>query len=79
MWKIFTHYVPYKYRKIVNNLSRNKNIVIMNHYKGRGVVVMDRGNILMFSYAKYRPICATTERSNKFFTKESPGCPSKIT
>ena len=35
--------VPYKYKKIVNDLSRNKNIVIMKQGKGRGVVVMDRG------------------------------------
>ena len=35
--------VPYKYRKIVNDLSRNKDIVIMKQDKGRGVVVMNRG------------------------------------
>ena len=35
--------VPYKYKKIVNDLSRNKNIVIMKQDKGRGVVVVDRG------------------------------------
>ena len=35
--------VPYKYRKIVNDLSRNKNIVIMKQDKRKGVVVMDRG------------------------------------
>ena len=34
--------MPYNYRKIVNDLSRNKNIVIMKQKKGRGVVVMDR-------------------------------------
>ena len=36
-------YVSYKYGKILNDLSRNKNIVIMKQDKGRGVVVMDRG------------------------------------
>ena len=34
--------VPYKYRKISNDLSRNKDIVIIKHDKGRGVVVMNR-------------------------------------
>ena len=35
--------VPYKYRKIVNELSGNKDIVIIKQDKGRGVVVIDRG------------------------------------
>ena len=35
--------VPCKYRKIVDNLPRNKNIVIMKQDNGRGVVVLDRG------------------------------------
>ena len=35
--------VPCKYRKIVNDLSRNKDIVTMKQDKGRGVVVMNRG------------------------------------
>ena len=35
--------VSYKYRKIVNELSGNKDIVIMKQGKGRGVVVIDRG------------------------------------
>ena len=34
--------VPYKYRKIVEALSKNSRIVIMKQYKGRGVVLMDR-------------------------------------
>ena len=41
--KYFHINVPCKYRKIVNDLSRNKNIVIMKQDKGRGVVVMGRG------------------------------------
>ena len=32
--------VVYKYRKIVNELSGNKDIVIMKQGKGRGVVVI---------------------------------------
>ena len=35
--------MPYKYRKIVNDMSSNKNIVIMKQDKVRGVVAMDRG------------------------------------
>ena len=34
--------VPYKYRKIVNDLSRNKDIVIMKQDKGKGVVVASK-------------------------------------
>ena len=39
--------VPHRYREIVTNLSRNKNIMIMKQDKGRGVVDMDRENILI--------------------------------
>ena len=44
--------VPYKYRKTVNDLSRNKDIVIMKQDKRRGVVVMNRGKYFdkSFSY-----------------------------
>ena len=35
--------VSYKYRKTVNDLLRNKDIVIMKQEKERGVVVMNRG------------------------------------
>ena len=34
--------VPHKYRKIVNDLSRNKDIVIMKQDKGKGVVVASK-------------------------------------
>ena len=34
--------VPYKYRKIVETLSKNSRIVIMKQDKGRRVVLMDR-------------------------------------
>ena len=71
--------VPYKYRKIVNDLSRNKDIVIMKQDKRRGVVVMNRGKYFdkSFSYTKYRTICATKGKSNKFFRKKSPVYASK--
>ena len=35
-------YVPYEYRRTVENLSKNESIVIMNQDKGRGVVIMDK-------------------------------------
>ena len=34
--------MPYEYRSIVENLSKNDSIVIMKQYKGRGVVIMDK-------------------------------------
>ena len=34
--------VPYKHRKIVLELSKNENILILKQDKGRGVVVMDK-------------------------------------
>ena len=33
--------VPYKYKKVIDNLSKNKNIVILKQDKGRGVVILD--------------------------------------
>ena len=35
-------YVPYEYRRTVENLSKNESIAIMNQDKGRGVVIMDK-------------------------------------
>ena len=71
--------VPYKYRKIVNDLSRNKDVVIMKQDKRKGVVVMNRGKYFdkSLSYTKYRTICAITGKSNKFFRKKSPVYASK--
>ena len=34
--------VPYKYRKIIDNISRNKDIILIKQDKGRGVLVLDR-------------------------------------
>ena len=42
-------------------------------YSGNG-----EENILIFSYAKYRTVCTTTKRSNKFFRNKSPGVPFEI-
>ena len=33
--------VPYKYKKVIDNLSKRKNIVILKQDKGRGVVILD--------------------------------------
>ena len=33
--------VSYKYKKVIDNLSKNKNIVILKQDKGRGVVILD--------------------------------------
>ena len=35
--------VPYKHRKVVNELSKQNDIVILNAVKGRGAVILDRG------------------------------------
>ena len=35
-------FVPHEYRRIVENLSKNDNIVIMKQDKGRGIAIMDK-------------------------------------
>ena len=35
-------YVPYKYKKIIDQLSGNKDLCILKQDKGRGVVLMDK-------------------------------------
>ena len=34
--------VPYKYKNIINNLSKNSSIIILRQDKGRGVVILDK-------------------------------------
>ena len=34
--------VPFKYREIINKLSRNSNIILLHQARGRGIVVVDR-------------------------------------
>ena len=34
--------VPYKYRNVITNLRRNKQLVILKQDKGRGVVLLDK-------------------------------------
>ena len=33
---------PYKYKKIIENLSNNKNIIVLKQNKGWGVVILNR-------------------------------------
>ena len=35
-------YMPYEYRRIVENLSKNHSIVTLTQDKGRGVFIMDK-------------------------------------
>ena len=34
--------VPYKYQKIIDNIFRNKDIILIKQNKGRGVVILDK-------------------------------------
>ena len=34
--------VPYRYQKIIDNISRNKSIILIKQDKGRGVVILDK-------------------------------------
>ena len=38
--------VPYKYRNVINNLRRNKQLVILKQDKGRGAVLLDKQSML---------------------------------
>ena len=52
--------IPYKYKTVIQNLSQNRNIVLLNQDKGQGIVILDR--------AKYNEKCMTLimyERSYK--------------
>ena len=50
--------VPYKYKKVTDQLSRNKDLCILKQNKGRGVVLMDR--------AKYTNKCLELLQTNQF-------------
>ena len=50
--------VPYKYRNVINNLRRNKQLVILKQDKGRGVVLLDK--------TKYVEKCFSIINTNKF-------------
>ena len=36
--------VPYKYQKIIDNISTNKDIILIKQEKGRGVVILDKNS-----------------------------------
>ena len=38
--------VPYKYKKVIDNLSKNKSILTLKKDKGRGIVILDAKHIL---------------------------------
>ena len=65
--------VPYKYKKVIDNLSKNKNIVILKQDKGRGVVILDT--------TKYTEKCMTllnTERFKRLTTDPTAATERKI-
>jgi len=50
--------VPYKYRRIVKELSNNDRIVLLKQDKGRGIVIIDR--------TKYAEKCLALLQSQQF-------------
>ena len=50
--------VPYKYKQVINYLSKSNNIVIMKQDKGKGVVIMDK--------TKYQGKCLAILDTNQF-------------
>ena len=65
--------VPYKYKKVIDNLSKNKNIVILKQDKGRGVVILDT--------TKYTEKCMAllnTERFKRLTTDPTATTERKI-
>ena len=55
--------VPYKFKKVVDNLSKNENIVILKQDKGRGVVILDTTK-----YPKRCMALLNTDRFKKVIT-----------
>ena len=51
-------YIPYKCKKIIEQLSDNRNICIMRQDKGRGMVIIDK--------SKYTTKCLELLQANKF-------------
>jgi len=50
--------VPFKHKKVINNLRQNKNIAILKQDKGKGVVIIDN--------TKYVQKCMSLLNSDKF-------------
>ena len=51
-------HVIYKYKKVIDQLSQNKDLCILKHNKGRGVVLMDR--------TKYTKKCLELRQTDQF-------------
>ena len=65
--------VPYKYRTVINNLRRNKDLAILKQDKGRGVVLLDKN--------KYIEKCisiVTTDKFRKLDSSPTATCESKV-
>ena len=56
--KYYNKKTPYKYKKVIFNLSRNSSIIVLKQDKERGVVIMNR--------PKYLEKCYTILDSNQF-------------
>ena len=50
--------VPCKYKKVIDNLFKNTNIVILKQDKGRGVAILD--------ITKYTEKCMTLSNTERF-------------
>ena len=50
--------VPFKHRQVIKRLAENKNIMLLRQDKGKGVVIMDKGN--------YTGKCVNLLNSNQF-------------
>ena len=82
-------YVPYKNRRIVENLSKNNSIVIMKQDKGRTIVIMDQHNYTkkclemlntkQFSKLVLIRLKRQRQRSKEFCEKSKPKLPSRNT
>ena len=83
-------YMPYEYRRIIENLSKNNSIVIMKQDKGRGVVIMDKHkyiekclemlNTKQFSKISVDPTRGKDPKSSTKNQKQTynPGIPSFV-
>ena len=65
--------VPYKYKKVIDNLSKNKKIVVMKQDKGKGVVILDRTK-----YTEKFMALLNTERFKKVTTDPTATTERKI-
>ena len=55
--------IPYKYKTVIQKLSQNKNIVLLNQDKGQGTVILDR--------TKYIEKCMNVINTDQFWELEN--------